>query len=107
MLPGAATIVGEMGQDQAEKLEAHQGKELKWVGAGHCALPPTPFTAPFFCRPREPQRFWASFLHPRPSSLASLLINIEFGRCFGMERTSAQAPLPLGALGCCLSRPHG
>lgn len=84
--------VGVGGRPTAERLEAHQGKEPRLAGAG--GSPPRPLL-----RPWEPRRHWASSCPRPPSSLASLLINIEFGRCFGVGRPAAVHSLQLGALG--------
>ena len=83
------------------------------MGAGCVPRPPSPFSAPFCSPPGAPEALGLlplspPALPPHSPSLASLLINIEFGRCFGMERGQRPGtPLQLGTLGCCLSRPRG
>lgn len=81
-----------------------------------CPPPPAPLSQPSGA-PEALGLFLQPALPPSlPPSLASLLINIEFRRCFGMEgdqrRSRPPHPTPpptprLGALGCCLFCPSG
>ena len=85
------------------------------MGAGCFPASPLPHLSPLLQPPGSPRGTGPPSIPTRPASLpphspslASLLINIEFGRCFGMERGQRPGtPLQLGTLGCCLSRPRG
>lgn len=111
LLPGAATILWGWGQTSREaRSPPRKGVEV----GGSRVLPctPTPPSQPLRSPrgtgppPSIPTR--PASLPPYSPSLASLLINIEFGRCFGMEGGQRPGtPLQLGTLGCRLSRPRG
>lgn len=115
LLLRTATVMGGWGQSSREAGSPPR-KGVKVGGSRVLPPPPLPLLSPLLQPPGSPRGTGPPSsiptrppsLPPHSPSLASLLINIEFGRCFGMERGQRPGtPLQLGTLGCCLSRPRG